>query len=425
MKNGKQRETTAMPILYLALLCACQGIEENVQNNHQLQGSVNLGEQEGDVNQGETLLALGPVTASAGYKASSGKYLSKNAVKTGAVGTQCNWPSAGSVAIAAGRNKYWQTDLGKTSIVNKVKIRGFNISGRLRTGFCNNVQISMCNDSNGKDCTKCGAPVTVGATGSVTAQCSGAKGRYVRLFNANTGKNWHFCRVEVFGLPVPPPWNLEFQFVCKRWGRFCKTGRRRRGGWPSSQDGARRRFCFERKSNTGVIIWKKEPRMFDPKNSISGFSSKFYGVKTGFSDLSPGWSSGQKTMCPRPRHFKAPDGAALNARGITRGCKTLSQMRSECLQNKEKCRNRHQKLEWRAAQEDTHYFSSPLWMVQGDCDNVSHCEAGINFALDRGECADSDKGWNVTGTSAAKQCGYVQHKRSMVCGWSLSPTAAH
>ena len=122
---------------------------------------------------------------------------------------QCTWDNAGSVAIEYGINKFWQVDLQGHFLITKVQVLGFNRPSNEFDGLTenfNNVQINICQDDQGEDCTNCSDTLLdVGEREWGVRLCSeNIEGRYVRLVNENTGTNgvfhnWHFCRVEVYG----------------------------------------------------------------------------------------------------------------------------------------------------------------------------------------------------------------------------------
>ena len=118
---------------------------------------------------------------------------------------QCTWDNDGSVAIGAGINRFWQVDLQGNFFITKVQVLGFNRPSNDNDGLTThfkNVQINVCQDDQGEDCTNCNhALLNVGERVWGARLCSeNIKGRYIRLLNENTGiSNWHFCRVEVYG----------------------------------------------------------------------------------------------------------------------------------------------------------------------------------------------------------------------------------
>jgi hypothetical protein len=93
---------------------------------------------------------------------------------------------------------YWQVDLEANKQVAKVQVKAFNLDG-----YFNNVQVKVCTGDN-SGCQNCGSAITAKGNQLITVQCTGANGRYVRLENpgqgtGNGGKDWHFCRVTVYG----------------------------------------------------------------------------------------------------------------------------------------------------------------------------------------------------------------------------------
>ena len=113
------------------------------------------------------------------------------------VGTECTWNNPGSVAIKKGRNLFWQVDLGISYDISRIHLRGFKVGGS--TGYSKNIQFSVCQEETANNCTDCGGLVTPPNDGWVSNSCA-INGRYVRLLNANSeGRNWHFCRVFIYG----------------------------------------------------------------------------------------------------------------------------------------------------------------------------------------------------------------------------------
>ena len=110
------------------------------------------------------------------------------------VDTECTWKNAGSVAITKGTNLFWQVDLGASYDVTRVRLRGFNLDG-----YSTDVQATVCKEDGAKDCSDCGALLTPPVNGWAESFCL-VSGRYVRLLLSDSnGKNWHFCRVEIYG----------------------------------------------------------------------------------------------------------------------------------------------------------------------------------------------------------------------------------
>ena len=143
-------------------------------------------------------------------KIANPKWAASNAVKLSNesdILQQCTWANAGSVAIGPGINKFWQVDLQGHFFITKVQVLGFDGPNKDGvTTYFNNVQIDVCQDAQGEDCTNCNnALLDVGEREWGVRLCSeNIEGRYVRLVNENTGNNgvfhnWHFCRVEVYG----------------------------------------------------------------------------------------------------------------------------------------------------------------------------------------------------------------------------------
>ena len=139
-------------------------------------------------------------------KIANPKWAASNAVKLSNesdILQQCTWANAGSVAIGPGINKFWQVDLQGHFFISKVQVLGFdgpNNDGV--TTYFNNVQINVCQDAQGEDCTNCNnALLDVGERKWGVMPCSeNIQGRYIRLLKDNAGLSaWHFCRVEVYG----------------------------------------------------------------------------------------------------------------------------------------------------------------------------------------------------------------------------------
>lgn len=66
--------------------------------------------------------------------------------------------------------------------------------------FFMGVEFLVCKDGQGKDCRPCGAPRTGSPNKWLHVDCPARVGRYVRLVNyIGELKNWHFCRVFVYG----------------------------------------------------------------------------------------------------------------------------------------------------------------------------------------------------------------------------------
>ena len=136
------------------------------------------------------------VTTSTLY--SNGQWPGSNALRDPfKVGTDCTWSNLGSVAIKAGTNLFWQVDLGKSYDISRIHLRGFEVSNSL--SYSKNIQFMVCHDEAAGNCTDCGGLVTPPKDGWISDSCA-INGRYIRLLNAHSGgRNWHFCRVFIFG----------------------------------------------------------------------------------------------------------------------------------------------------------------------------------------------------------------------------------
>jgi len=176
--------------------------------------------------QAPRLLSEGKPTSSStlfdGGSVVSYSWPSSNAVQDiDNLGNHCNWFARGSVAIAAGTDLFWQVDLEDVFAIKTIKILGFNIGG-----YSDNVQFNVCNDAAGSDCTACGGLVSATPGSWVQTSCS-LSGRFIRLTNQNSdGKNWHFCRIAVYGIgPVKNTGTVPFsiKFGGQAWGMAKST----------------------------------------------------------------------------------------------------------------------------------------------------------------------------------------------------------
>jgi len=144
-------------------------------------------------------------TSSALYNGAGRWWPASNALKDssnlGQLGYDCHWHHPGSVAIhgaPAGTTLWWQVDLEKDFEVTKLKLRGFNLPG-----YSSNVQFSVCSDAAGLVCTTCGGVIAEPAGTWKEVTCT-LVGRYVRLTHQTIdARNWHFCRIEVYGRETP------------------------------------------------------------------------------------------------------------------------------------------------------------------------------------------------------------------------------
>jgi len=144
------------------------------------------------------LLSEGKPTSSSTlfHGGSSISWPSSNAVQDiDNLGNHCSWGNRGSVAIAAGTGLFWQVDLEDVFAIKTIKILGFN-----HEGYSDNVQFNVCNDAAGSDCAACGGLVSATPGSWVQTSCS-LSGRFIRLINQDSNKkNWHFCRIAVYGI---------------------------------------------------------------------------------------------------------------------------------------------------------------------------------------------------------------------------------
>ena len=145
-----------------------------------------------------------PTSSSSLFENSDGMtWPASNAVQNNSnLQNDCIWHNPGSVAIMGGTDLYWQVDLEDIFLITQIQIYGFNL-----IGYSDNVQFSVCNDADGTDCIACGVLISTTPGAWVQLDCS-VRGRFVRLTNSNSGdiggqqKNWHFCRVAVYGADV-------------------------------------------------------------------------------------------------------------------------------------------------------------------------------------------------------------------------------